>query len=336
MRAPAHGRHPEERAARRAPREDRAQRRREHGRPPLDDGRVPFPGDPLRHGGEAPSHDGVPREEEVTVPAGIDPIRDWPADVHVHIQPWEMMHPAARETISGGRADAELIRACQEDPKALVDWLDSIRVGRVALINYVAPKIMGCTAEVNAWAARHRDGAQGRVIGFGGIHPPECGDVEGEMSRLLDEYCLDGIKIHPPHQDLSPDGYRTGECPALELVYEACQERGVPVMFHTGTSIFPGARSRRGDALVLDDVAVDFPRLKIILAHGGRPLWQNEAFFLVRRHRNVWLDISGIPPKSLLAAFPRLEEIADQVLFGTDWPSPGVKSLRDNLDQVLA
>jgi predicted TIM-barrel fold metal-dependent hydrolase len=55
------------------------------------------------------------------------------------------------------------------------------------------------------------------------------------------------------------------------------------------------------------------------------------AFFLVRRHRNVYLDISGIPPKSLLKYFPRLPEIAGQTLFGTDWPGPGVPDIGKNL-----
>ena len=75
-------------------------------------------------------------------------------------------------------------------------------------------------------------------------------------------------------------------------------------MFHTGTSIFPGARNTYGDPIYVDDVAVDFPKMKILLAHGGRPLWMHTAFFLLRRHANVFLDISGIPPKSLLNYFP--------------------------------
>lgn len=265
-----------------------------------------------------------------------NPAAELPTDVHVHIQPWETMHPRAREVIEKGREDYELIRACMNDPLALVDWMDEVGLGRVALINYVAPEIMGFTASVNDWAAKYRDACGGRVIGFGGIHPPACKDVEGEMSRLLDELRLDGIKIHPPHQALSPDAYLTGACPELRFVYEACEERGVPVMFHTGTSIFPGARSRLGAALVLDDVALDFPKLKLILAHAGRPLWTPEAFFLARRHENVFLDLSGIPPKSLPQVLPRLDDVADKCLWGTDWPSPGVKSARGNLDAFLA
>jgi len=58
----------------------------------------------------------------------------------------------------------------------------------------------------------------------------------------------------------------------------------------------------------------------------------DSAFFLLRRHKNVYLDISGIPPKTLLKYFPRLEEIAAKTLFGTDWPGPGVPDIRQNLD----
>jgi hypothetical protein len=60
------------------------------------------------------------------------------------------------------------------------------------------------------------------------------------------------------------------------------------------------------------------------------------AFFLVRRHRNVYLDISGIPPKTLLKYFPRLEEIAHKTLFGTDWPGPGVPEIANNLAEFRA
>jgi len=59
------------------------------------------------------------------------------------------------------------------------------------------------------------------------------------------------------------------------------------------------------------------------------------AFFLLRRHPNVYLDISGIPPKTLLKYFPRLDEIATKTLFGTDWPGPGVPDIKKNLDDFM-
>ena len=110
----------------------------------------------------------------------------------------------------------------------------------------------------------------------------------------------------------------------------------MPVLIHTGTSIFPGARCKYGRPMEIDDVAIDFPDLTIVMAHGGRPLWMDEAFFVLRRHPRVFLEVSGIPPNRLLEYFPRLAEVGDRVVWGTDWPSPGVKDLRQNLDQFLA
>ena len=106
-------------------------------------------------------------------------------------------------------------------------------------------------------------------------------------------------------------------------------------MVHTGTSILPGARAKYGNPLELDDVAIDFPDLRVLMAHGGRPLYMEEAFFILRRHKHVWLDVSGIPPAKLLQYFPRLAELADRVVWGTDWPSPGVTEMKQNIDQFL-
>jgi predicted TIM-barrel fold metal-dependent hydrolase len=96
------------------------------------------------------------------------------------------------------------------------------------------------------------------------------------------------------------------------------------------------ARNIYGDPIYVDDVAVDFPDLKIILAHGGRPIWTDTAFFLVRRHKNVYMDISGIPPNRLLSYFPRLELIAAKTMFGSDWAGPMVSSIRSNIDAFLS
>ena len=107
-------------------------------------------------------------------------------------------------------------------------------------------------------------------------------------------------------------------------------------MFHTGTSVFPRARNVFADPMPIDDVAVDFPRLPIIVAHAGRPLYGETAYFLARRHANVHLEVSGIPPKALPRYVPRLADMADKVLWGTDWPAPGISSPRANVEQFRA
>lgn len=61
----------------------------------------------------------------------------------------------------------------------------------------------------------------------------------------------------------------------------------------------------------------------------------DEAFFMPRRHGNVWFDLSGVPPKSLLDYFPKRAELEHKLLWGTDWPSPGIIRMRRNADQFL-
>ncbi len=255
-------------------------------------------------------------------------------DCHVHIQPVEMFRPAALETMKRKRANFdEVIEYCRS-PRKFLGHLDAIGIERAVLINYVAPELMGFTRAVNEFVAEYVKEDPRRLIPCGSVHPRHTRDAQGDMEHLV-RLGIRMIKIHPPHQLLYPNEYLKGN-KELETIYRMAEEHGIPVMVHTGTSIFPGARNKYGDPIYVDDVAVDFPRLKILLAHGGRPLWMNTAFFLVRRHKNVYLDISGIPPKSLLKYFPRLEEIAAHTLFGTDWPGPGVPEIQQNLEDFRA
>jgi predicted TIM-barrel fold metal-dependent hydrolase len=255
-------------------------------------------------------------------------------DLHVHIQPWSQMKPDVLAVMRRGKeAHWERLVALMEDPHALLDVLDASDVWRVGLVNYPSPDLMGFTDETNTFAASYADAAPERLLPYGGVHPRFTSDPEGQVEELLQLGIL-CLKIHPPHQMFPANAYTMG-LEALGRIYRRCEERGLPVMVHTGTSIFPGARCKYGRPMELDDVAVDFPDLVILMAHGGRPLWMDEAFFILRRHRNVYLELSGIPPKKLLEYFPRIAEIGDRVVWGTDWPSPGVRDLRENLDQFL-
>ncbi len=245
-----------------------------------------------------------------------------------------MFKPSAMEAMKKKRANFDFIVECCRSPKTFLKYLDDCGVDRAVLINYVAPEIIGFTPEVNQFVTEYVKAAPDRLIPCGSVHPRHSTNVMADMEQIV-RLGIKMIKVHPPHQLLFPNDYLSG-VKELEIIYRAAEANGIPVMFHTGTSIFPGARNRYGDPMYVDDVAVDFPKLKILLAHGGRPLWMDTAFFLVRRHPNVHLDISGIPPKTLLKYFPRLEEIAAKTLFGTDWPGPGVPDIKKNLDDFRA
>jgi len=250
-------------------------------------------------------------------------------DCHIHIQPLEQFKPDALALMKKSRRDFSQIEEYCRSPKAFLKYLDDSGVDRAVLINYVAPEVIGFTPAVNEFIANYVKADPKRLLPCGSVHPRHTPNVLADMEQVI-RLGIRLIKIHPPHQLLYPNDYVKG-VKELEIIYRAAEANGIPIMFHTGTSIFPGARNKYGDPMYIDDVAVDFPRLRILLAHGGRPLWMDTAFFLVRRHPNVYLDISGIPPKSLLKYFPRLQEIGHKTLFGTDWPGPGVPEVGKNL-----
>ena len=263
------------------------------------------------------------------------PLRLRVFDCHIHVQPYRDMHPKARALMTLGRADTENVNRVLDDAGELLRLMDEERIERAALINYSSPEVIGFTAGVNEWVSAYVRGHEDRLVAVGSVHPRESPDAGARTAHVLGDLGIRMLKIHPPHQLFAANAYRDGD-EALGRIYETAERFGRPVMIHTGTSVFPGARNRFADPMAADDVAIDFPKLPIILAHAGRPLFMPTAVFLARRHPNVHLDLSGIPPKKLLEDLPRLEEIGDKCLWGTDWRSPGILSMRKNADEFLA
>ncbi len=253
-------------------------------------------------------------------------------DSHIHVQPWKMVRPEALAMFADKEADRAETERLMYDPDRFVAHLDRERIERVCIINYVAPEVMGFTEEVNEFSGNFARRHPSRVIAYGSVHPHRTKDPAGDVRRLREKLGVRGLKIHPSHQLLYPNAYRAG-LKALETIYATAEALGMPVMIHTGTSIFPRARNVYADPIFVDDVGIDFPKLTVILAHGGRPLWMPTAVFLLRRFPRFHMDISSIPPQNVLKYFPDLEKLSDRVLFGSDWPAPGVPGMRANADR---
>lgn len=253
-------------------------------------------------------------------------------DCHVHINPvWEMRPDALKLLATVDPA----VKRYVSEPSEFLRYLDRAGVERAVLINYVAPEVIGYTEAANSFVSEYVRADPERLIAVGGIRPDHP-DPEHEVAHLAKGLGIRALKLHPPHQLFRPNAYVDGELPGLRALYDACSRHRLPVIFHTGTSIFPRARNRFADPIFIDDIALDFPDLTIVLAHGGRPVWMETAMFLARRFPNVWLDVSGTPPARLLEYFPRLPRFVDKVLFGTDWPGPGVRDIGANLEAFRA
>lgn len=259
-------------------------------------------------------------------------------DFHVHLMPLQWVKPPVARVIAQAKGfDFETYRHATENPDYLIKLMDEANIERLVLIAYQAEATMGYGDNLVEYVASYAKHDPARLIPVGSINPHVTQDPRPKLEWLFSKLEARLIKLHPVHQLFKPNAYRPeeGHLPHLQEIYEYCESHRIPVLVHTGTSIFPGARIKYGDPVFLDDVATDFPKLPLVMCHGGRPLWYTTAFFLLRKHPHIYLDISSIPPHKLLEAFPRLPEVADRVVYGSDWPSPGVKGLKQNIAEIL-
>jgi hypothetical protein len=154
--------------------------------------------------------------------------------------------------------------------------------------------------------------------------------VRAELARQLGLGAI-ACKIHPVHGGFEP---------ADRMLYPAygfCEEHGIPVIVHCGTSTFAGSVNAYGEPALLDPVFRDFPDLTVVLAHGGRGWWYDQAAFLAQMRPNTWLEVAGLPPARLPDYYgTALGRLARKMIFGTDWPGvPGVQRNARTLAEVL-
>ena len=161
------------------------------------------------------------------------------------------------------------------------------------------------------------------LIPFASIDPHKGKAGVREARRLMRDFGIKGFKFHPTMQ-----GFYPNDRMAYEL-YQAIADEGAISLFHTGqTGVGSGMRGGMGmrlkysNPLYLDDVAVDFPDMPIILAHPSFP-WQEEALSVCQHKPNVYIDLSGWSPKyfpEILVKYAN-SMLRKKMLFGSDWPA---------------
>ena len=236
-------------------------------------------------------------------------------DVHVHLehdaQPTDT-DEAARKYFGKGVA--------AHGAKALADYYRSRKIACVVFT--VDERLTGrphlTNDDILAFAAANADIA----IPFVSVDPTRGKAAVAEARRLVATGAVRGLKLHPPLQQFFPNDR------LAYAVYEIFAEARLPVLFHTGHSGIGtgmpgggGVRLKYGNPMHVDDVAVDFPDMPIILAHPSFP-WQDEAISVCMHKPQVYIDLSGWSPKYFS---PTLVQYANtllkhKVLFGSDYP----------------
>ena len=249
-------------------------------------------------------------------------------DFHIHLVRYEPPSASLMELMDASfptRADYEAFEATYSDPDAFVRLITDNGLDYGVILAEDAPLTTGRAP--NDLVAEFCAGRE-KLIPFCTVNP----HMDPNPLETLKTYCgyrgFKGLKLYPPYTHFYPNEAK------MYPLYGLAQEMVVPVLFHTGASVFRHARIKYGNPIFFDDVAQDFPRLNIILAHGGRGAWYEEAMTMVRLHRNVSIDVTGLPVRKLPQYFPDINRFSDSFIFGTDWPQVVIKDSIAKFSQI--
>ena len=138
----------------------------------------------------------------------------------------------------------------------------------------------------NEYVAKYCDKYPERLIGFCCVDPNE-DDAANELHKCVKEFHMEGLKLGPIYQNFDPSSESASK------VFETAQELGIPVLIHQGTTFVRKAPLKYAYPSLLDEVAIRFEDLKIIIAHLGHP-WEDETIVMIRKHPNVYSDVSAL------------------------------------------
>ena len=257
-------------------------------------------------------------------------------DVHVHA---EVSCHDPEDPVMGQFFDAAsaYFKAPRERPK-MPEIAEIYREQQIAFCMFTVDCESGIGAkrvsnyEVAEFAAKHDD----ICIPFASIDPHKGKLGAREARDLVANHGVQGFKFHPTMQ-----GFYPNDRMAYDL-YEAIAETGKPALFHTGqTGVGSGMRGGNGmrlkysNPLYLDDVAVDFPDMTIIMAHPSFP-WQDEALAVAQHKPNIYIDLSGWSPKYFPENLIRYANslLKHKMLFGSDWPMIAPEKWLDAFDKA--
>jgi predicted TIM-barrel fold metal-dependent hydrolase len=168
-----------------------------------------------------------------------------------------------------------------------------------------------------------------RLVGFGSVHPDGDYSLEEEFEKCINDYGFKGLKLYPL-SGFYPDDER------MYPVYEKAEKYGSVVLFHTGGKDCGSMNLKYDNPIYLDNLAAEFPELKIVMAHVAYP-WVDEAIQVAFCNFNVFLEISGLLTFELFTNTPVVKEtltkilntasLSERTIFGSDGPRPTKKYL---------
>lgn len=246
-------------------------------------------------------------------------------DVHTHV--WECpchigeaFIADARVTAGDGYKDihVDLDRhweAMQPVDHAIVLGFRARHVGVLVPNEYVAE-----------YVGKHPE----KLIGFASVDPQDPDAVE-QLDDAIQSLKLRGLKMGPIYQNVAPTDSR------FRRIMKRCEELQIPVLIHQGTTFCANVSLEIAQPILLQPLALEFPKLRMVIAHMGHP-WIDETMVLIRKNRNFFADISALyyRPWQFYNALISAKEygVLDRLLFGSDYPFTTPQSSMDALRKV--
>lgn len=256
-------------------------------------------------------------------------------DVHTHTPTHRDTVPPEEEVINDKWRPDRTVRATTTwaDYLEAMECVDKAIVFNIALRSGDVSGIYSGEVGMRSYNDRTAEfvaHAPDKLIGFLSVHPDEPGCLE-ELERCVGDLGFKGVKLGPNYQRFDPLGE------SARAVYRRAEELGLPVLFHQGTSPIRTAPIRYAHPLVMDEIAIEFPELRIVMAHMGHP-WQADTITVIRKHPHVYADISGMfyRPWSFYNALQLATEwnVLHKLLLGSDYPITTPQETIDALRSV--
>ena len=245
-------------------------------------------------------------------------------DIHTHV--WEPAHIAASfvqdARITAGNPSLEI--AVDLD----AHWAAMAPVDRAVVLGFRARHVgvLVPNEYVAGYVATHPE----KLIGFCSVDPHDDDAVE-QLAHSVRVLGLRGLKVAPIYQNMHPAD------PRFVRLMRSAEALEVPVLIHQGTTFCENVSLELANPVLLQPLALQFPRLRMVIAHMGHP-WIAETMVLIRKHRHLYSDISALyyrPWQFYNALVLAMEYgVLDRLLFGTDYPFTTPASTIDALRRV--
>lgn len=223
-------------------------------------------------------------------------------DVHYNNEFYEQMYEPF-----GIPLPTRISPGCEVD--MLVKGMDEAGIEKTVLLACDEELIMN-VKQPNEYVAKQVQRYPDKLIGFAGIDPMKGKEALKELEWAVNDLGMKGLKILPTYQHYAPNDER------VFPFYEMAQELDIPVLIHQAWTPVVNAPMKYQHPYLLDDVAIKFRDLRIIIAHFGFP-WTDECMFLIAKHRNLYTDLSAwswFPPEYLAQTLSRAKQLFPRVL----------------------